>query len=409
MNFFQFALRYKRLILFGFALTFFSSFGQTFLISVFVPGFLETFGISNAYFGALYSIATLGSAGILAWAGALIDRVPLKRYALMVTAGYVVSLIVVASSLWIWMLLVGLLGVRLFGQGLCGHTAHTTMARFFTTLRGRALSLSNLGFSFGEAILPVSVTALIGIFGWRMGWTAITVFVAMFLPVLIMATLGRDPREHSEAAMSDDPDSVMQETGQEWRRRLVLRDPRFYLMLPGAVAAPFLLTGFFLYQTQLAISKGWDLDIMASAFIAFALSKSGASLLSGSLIDRFTACRLFPFFLIPLLTGFFLLTIFSHPFTVFAYMFLAGLSMGAAFNINTSIYAELYGTANLGAIRSMMTMFMVVSTAISPVLFGFILDAGLPFEVIVKGSIAFVIMSIFLAIFIYRQSGNVIP
>ncbi len=409
MNILQFSVRYKRLILFGFALTFFSSFGQTFLVSVFVPGFLEAFNISNAYFGVLYSVATLGSAGILAWAGALIDRVPLKRYALMVAAGYVVSLLFVASSQWIWMLLAGLLGVRLFGQGLCGHIAHTAMARYFITLRGRALSLSNLGFSLGEAVLPVTVTAMIGVIGWRMGWTVISMFVMLFLPLLIMATLGRDPREHSESAMSDDSDLNTQETGHQWRRRLVLRDMRFYLMLPGAVASPFLLTGFFLYQTQLAVFKGWDFDIMASAFIAFALSKSGSSLLSGSLIDRFTACRLFPFFLIPLLAGFFLLIHFSQPLTVFAFMFLAGISMGAASNITTSIFAELYGTVNLGSIRSMMTMFMVISTAISPVLFGFILDAGHPFSVIINGSIAFVILSVILAIFVYRQSGNITP
>ncbi len=404
MNIIQFATRYNRLILFGFALTFFSSFGQTFLVSLFVPGFLDSFGISYAYFGSLYSAATLGSAFILAWAGAWIDRVPLKKFALAVTAGYVAALWTTALSVWIWMLFLGLLGIRLFGQGLFGHTAHTTMARYFVTMRGRALSLSNLGFSFGEAILPITVTALIGVVGWRLSLGTISLFVLLLLPVLIIFTLGRDPMEYAEEGIRDTDGKSGSEPGQQWRRRLVLRDPRFYLLLPAAIAAPFLLTGFFLYQTQLAGFRGWDMEIMATSFIAFALSKSGASLLSGSLIDRFTACRLYPFFLIPLLFGLFALISFSDPSTVFIYMFLAGISMGAAFNITTSLYAELYGTANLGAIRSMMTMFMVISTAVSPVLFGLLLDAGHSFEIIIKGALVFVTISIFLAIFIFREA-----
>ncbi len=404
MNIIQFATRYNRLILFGFALTFFSSFGQTFLVSLFVPGFLDSFGISYAYFGSLYSAATLGSAFILAWAGAWIDRVPLKKFALAVTAGYVAALLTTALSVWIWMLFLGLLGIRLFGQGLFGHTAHTTMARYFVTMRGRALSLSNLGFSFGEAILPITVTALIGVVGWRLSLGTISLFVLLLLPVLIIFTLGRDPMEYAEEGIRDTDGKSGSEPGQQWRRRLVLRDPRFYLLLPAAIAAPFLLTGFFLYQTQLAGFRGWDMEIMATSFIAFALSKSGASLLSGSLIDRFTACRLYPFFLIPLLFGLFALISFSDPSTVFIYMFLAGISMGAAFNITTSLYAELYGTANLGAIRSMMTMFMVISTAVSPVLFGLLLDAGHSFEIIIKGALVFVTISIFLAIFIFREA-----
>ncbi len=405
VNFVSFAIRYKRLILFGFGLTFFSSFGQTFLISVFVPGFLESFGVSYAYFGSLYSAATLGSAFILAWAGALIDRVSLKKYAIAVTAGYAAALLTVSFSLWIWMLFLGLLGIRLFGQGLCGHTAHTTIARYFSTMRGKALSLSNLGFSLGEAVLPLTITALIALVGWRISWASIGLLTAIVLPVLIISTLGRDPLEHAEDEVRSKSGGSAPEPGGHWKRRLVLKDSRFYLLLPAALASPFLLTGFFLYQTQLAVNKGWEVEIMASSFIAFALSKSGSSLLSGSLIDRFTACRLYPFFLIPLLAGFSVLIAFTHPATVFVYMFLAGITMGAAFNITTSLYAELYGTANLGAIRSMMTMFMVISTAASPVLFGLVLDSGHSFEIIIKGALVFVAISTILAIFIYRHAG----
>ncbi len=408
LNFFRFIRQYYRLVLFGFGLTFFSSFGQTFLVSLFVPDFQNQFGISNAYFGTIYSLATLTSAIALVWVGSKIDQVHLKKYALAITGGLILSTLLIASSQWIWMLFLGLFGVRLFGQGLCGHTANTTMARYFNAMRGKALSLANLGFSVGEAVLPITITAMLGVFGWRMGWTFISIFIFLFLPALIIAALGRNPLDHAEEGVREQKAGTMKEPGSQWRRRLVLRDRRFYLLLPSSFASPFLLTGFFLYQTQLATYKNWEIEILASAFVAFAFSKSVASIVSGPLIDRFKACRLFPFYLIPLFAGLLMLLVFSYPWIAFVYMFLAGVSMGISSNVTTSLYAELYGTANLGTIRSMMTMFILISTAVSPILFGFLLDTGFTFSIIIKGSMSFVFISAILAIFIYREAENTI-
>lgn len=388
-------------------MTFFSSFGQTFFISLFVPGFLETFGISNAYFGTVYSLATLASAIVLAWVGSVIDRIPLQKYALMVAAGLVLSALFLAASQWVWMLLVGLFGIRLFGQGLSSHTAHTAMGRYFITMRGKALSIANMGYAFGEAVLPITAAAVIAALGWRAGWTTVAILILLTLPVLIITMLGKDPSRYGEVSLWPEKEKGG-EPGSKWRRSKVLRDYRFYLFLPGIAISPFLLTGLFLYQTQLAAFKDWNIEILASAFIAFAAAKSSFSLISGPLVDRFSACRIFPFFLLPIFAGLLVLAISSHYLAPFVYLFLAGMSEGFGSNVKTSIYAELYGTANLGAIRSMMSMFMVLSTAVSPILFGYLLDAGITFGGIIYGSMGALIVIIFLASFIYREARNII-
>ena len=46
------------LLVFGLILTFFSSFGQTFLLSLYVPSIEALLGISNTAFGSLYAVAT---------------------------------------------------------------------------------------------------------------------------------------------------------------------------------------------------------------------------------------------------------------------------------------------------------------------------------------------------------------
>ena len=406
MNLFQFAIHYRRLILFGFSLTFFSNFGQTFLVALFVPGFLETFGISNAFFGTVYSLATLASAFTLVWVGAKIDHFPLKAYALMVAGGLALAALILALSFWIWILFLGIYGLRLFGQGLSTHAAQTTMSRYFITMRGKALSLTSLGITAGEAILPITMTAVIAAFGWRAGWVGISLFIAVVLPAIIIIALRKDPAHYGEVRYRDKAANGDIEPGSNWRRSKVLRDPRFFLFLPGVVISPFLITGLFLYQTQLAGYKGWEIEILASAFIAFALAKSSFSLIAGTLVDRFTACRLFPFFLLPLMSGLLLLSLSDHFLIPFAYLFLAGITEGFGMNVKTAIYAELYGTANLGAIRSMMTMFMVISSAVSPILFGYLIDTGITFGLIIQGALGLMLVTIIPGAFLFREAKH---
>ena len=65
MAYLRFFLTHPRALSFGVLLTLFSSFGQTFLISIFVPRLLEEFALNTAQFGALYALATITSAASL--------------------------------------------------------------------------------------------------------------------------------------------------------------------------------------------------------------------------------------------------------------------------------------------------------------------------------------------------------
>ncbi len=56
----------------------FSSFGQTFLISLFVPEFIAALGINNTRFALIYSGATLTAALFLPYLGLLVDKVRVR-------------------------------------------------------------------------------------------------------------------------------------------------------------------------------------------------------------------------------------------------------------------------------------------------------------------------------------------
>ena len=71
----------------GVLLTFMSSFGQTFFISIFGGHIREEFGLSHATWGGVYSLGTMASAFVMIWAGVLTDIVRTRIMAAIVFLG----------------------------------------------------------------------------------------------------------------------------------------------------------------------------------------------------------------------------------------------------------------------------------------------------------------------------------
>lgn len=120
MSYMRFVLSHPRILAFGVLLTLFSSFGQTFLISIFVPRMIDEMGLTTGGFGALYSIATILSASCLPFFGRILDRVSVRSYTIGVAFALMLACGMVSISVNAPMLFVGIVGLRLAGQGLLG-------------------------------------------------------------------------------------------------------------------------------------------------------------------------------------------------------------------------------------------------------------------------------------------------
>ncbi len=404
MSFYEFFKDNARLLLFGVLLTFFSGFGQTFLFSLFLPAFQEEFSLSSGGFGTFYSAATLTSAFLLPWIGALIDRYNLKRYTLAAVLVMAVSAATISFSYGLVMLFIGILGVRHTGQALMSHISQTTMARYFDHVRGKALSIASLGHPLGEAILPVSVALIIGYAGWRNTYLLIAAFVLLAGFVLIPYLLRNQERRYgAEVAARDEQEKKSEaESGiirkRSWTRGEMLRDSRFYFIIPNGLVSPIMMTGFFLYQVPLAEYKGWSVEWLATCFVGFAAAKVVFSLISGPLIDKISARRVYPFMLIPMAFGFIALLYGTHPAFAMVYMMLLGVTEGISANAKTAMFAEVYGVLHLGAIRSTLVSVMVFSTAAAPIVMGNLLDAGVEFSSMIIGALVFIAVSMVFAL-----------
>lgn len=387
MTYLAFVRKERRLLSFAVSFTFFSSFGQTFLISLFVPYFLTAFELSNATFGSLYSAATLTSALALPWLGQWIDRIPLRQYSMYVAIGLLIASLVMAVSWHISMLFVGLILLRLSGQGLSGHTAQTTMARYSDQLRGKALSISGIGYPLGEAILPSVIAGLLVFLHWRTTWALIALVIGIFFIPVLWFLIRRERTAVDDEIVEDDKPS----TGDQYKT--LLTDSRTLFVIPAILMPPFWVTGLFLYQVSAADQLGWSAALIASAFVAFAVMRIVTGLFSGPIIDRFSAKSIFPFLLIPMIVGLLIGYLFSGGWAAFVYLGLIGATMGFSSTIKSALWAEMYGTKVIGTVQSIFSSLMVFSTALSPFLVGWLLDQSVSMNSILMVAIVTSVIS----------------
>jgi len=378
-------------------MTFFSSFGQTFFISLFVPSFLHSFKLTKTSFGSLYAGITLLSALNISYFGRLIDRMSLKKYSLFIAGGLILGSFVIFVS-WYWIVLgVGLFLVRFFGQGLSSHASRTAMSRYFDVDRGTALSFAMLGFPLGEGILPGIVAILLIIVTWHWIWFSASVFILIILVPLTIYLL-KDDRFRRKPTVEDHPSDKNE---MEWYYKDIVTDFRFYYLFLPILLPPFLITGLFLYQISIAKDLGWSAEIIAAAFVGYAISRVLGTIFSGPVIDRFTALRTFPYYLIPFGLG--LCVAYWHPgdWSAFLYMLLLGLTMGMGGNISPALFAELYGVRTIGTVRSLFSSIKVLSTAVCPFLFGWLLDHHFPITTIFLFAIGLIVLATALSFRLY--------
>lgn len=364
----------------GFLLTFSSVFGQTFFIAIFSDEIRREVGIGNGAFGTSYMVATLISSIIIAYVGKVADRTRLRAVAIWVLLGLAVTSLAMAGLHGAWMLLPVFLCLRLFGQGLLGHIALTAMARWFDRSRGKAISVAAMGNPLSQAVFPVAAISLIAAVGWRMTWVAGAGFLVVISIPLVFVLLRREPGAAVTPVATIGATADQSEPPQlrkQWTRSEVLRDPAFWLLLPGVLAPPFVGTGIFFQQAMIVEDKGWSLAWFVGWFGLHAVTTIGASFATGWAVDRFGSMRALPFFLLPLTAAAGLLTIADNPLAVPAFMLLSGLSMGSSGTLLGSLWAELYGTRHLGAIRSLATSGGVFASALAPGLMGILLDLGI--------------------------------
>ncbi|KEO72138.1 MFS transporter [Anditalea andensis] len=401
MNYIQFIRRNKTMSFFGAMMTTLSSFGQTFLLSLYIPYLIEEFAITNSLISSLYGIATIASALILPKLGKYIDTVPLKNFTLMTTGIFLSALVFFSFSRSWWYLPIAFFGLRLAGQGLYSHIAITTMSRYFVENRGKAISIASLGHPLGQAILPALTLLVIAQIGWRESLWLNAALVGLIVTVFTIFAI-KPKHLQTESEVKVENGGGVDRPATKVRQRDILRSKPFWLLAPNVFFVPFAITGLFFYQFSIIAYKGWGIEYIALGLTAYAIASTFSILTAGPLIDRFNAKTFFPFYLLPFLGALLVIYLVDSQWGIFLYMVLMGLSTGFGNATMAALQVEFFGQTYIGTVRSLFTSIMVLSSAVGPALYGVILDAGWGFDTVF-------ISSMVILIIIIIQSFKAIP
>lgn len=359
----------------GVLLTFMSSFGQTFFISIFAGEIRQTFNLSHGAWGSIYSLGTTLSAIVMIWAGALTDVFRVRVIGPIVLIGLSCACLAMATANAVWVLPIVIFALRFTGQGMSSHIAVVAMARWFVASRGKALSIATLGFAVGEAILPLTFVALMAFLDWRILWGVAAVIALMGVPVLSrLLRLERTPQDIATET------SVPGMNGKHWTRGMTLRHPLFWFLVPALLGPSAFNTAFFFHQVHLADIKGWQHIELVAYFPLYTVMSIVAMVASGWALDKWGTGRLMPFYQLPMVVSFVAFSWATEP--TLAWIGFLFLAMTTGFNttLPNAFWAEFYGTNHIGAIKAMAAAIMVLGSAIGPGVTGVLIDLGIGLE-----------------------------
>jgi len=391
-----------KVIIFGFIFTFFSSFGQSFFLGLFNSSIRDTLSITQGQFGSIYASATLLSSFLLIWVGKKIDDINIFKFAFFVTILLSFSCFFFSKISSIIFLFIAIFLMRFSGQGMMSHTATTTISRYFTKSRGKALSSCWFGLSTAEFILPVLIVYLLTINTWQNIWILISILVLIFLPItsfFLIKNLNFDSREDTNNK------DLKDQNIRQWKRTEVLKDYRFYIVCLNMLAMPWVATGVFVYQSFITESKEWGTFVIAQSFMVYSILSVVTLLVTGFLIDKFTSRKLLIFMNLPLMLSALVLIYFNNTISAFVFLGLIGISNGLANVLGSSTWAEIYGVKYIGSIKALTTALMVFSTAFGTALFGMLIDNGFSIEQISFVAFVYISLSIIL-LFLVRNRLN---
>lgn len=369
-----FVLQNAKFLIAGMLLTLNSSFGQTFFISIFAAQIMASYALTDGEWGILYTLGTTASAIVMFWVGALTDHFRARSLAWFIMPGLAGACVAMAYNTSVLGLVAVVFFLRVLGQGMIFQLATVSMARWFASRRGTALSISGMGFWLGQASLPPIFAFLLLRLDWHFLWlVAAAIVLASFPIVLWLLKLERTPQSLAQEIQS----VGMGE--RHWTRRDVLRSRFFWMLAPLLIGLPAWGTALLFQQVHIAEVKGWPLVDYLALIPMMTLVAVAVTLTTGAAVDRFGSGLLLKVFPLFWIAGFVLLTFASTLLAAALAFIVFGIATGMQATLITAFWAEYFGTRHLGAIKATSASIMVLGSALGPGISGQLIDWGFSF------------------------------
>ena len=266
------------------------------------------------------------------------------------------------------------------------HAGETTMARYFGKNRGKAISIATLGGMSGVMFLPIIVINLMHTYTINQVWLMASISIVFFIPLLFITLSNQSSRHiNFKKKIVSDP------LNKKWRTRDVLKNTKFYTYLPLSITPSFISTGLMFHQIFIFNQKGWSMEMLGNGYLLVGLFSIIGLLIGGPIIDKFDTRKTVLTALLPLFVCVMILLFFDNYLFFIIYMIFYGLNFGITIPFIGALWAEIYGVESLGSVKALLHAGGVLASALSPLIFGYLIDWGFGIFTIVFIS-AFIIL-----------------
>ncbi len=384
-----------------------TGFGSLFVFtfSVFLKPLSAQFGWSREAISSGFALAAVTVGVCSPGIGRALDRFPPRRIILpcmaVFTAGFA-CLGFLRSSLLLFYAICVLLGI--VGNG-AAHLAYSrAIVPWFHKRLGMALALVMAGSGLGSMVLPVLAQALIGHWGWRMGYWLLGSFAFTlsfplswkFVHEARATGPGDNDKQPRPLPEADHPqETVAAETAEEdedlrgrspmtggppaplasgatWREGLASFP--FWIIAAALVLNSVSVNGVLAHLSALLTDRGISGADAAVALAALGATSLAGRLAVGGLLDRFRASRVAFLTLLPGALGIVLLVRTSTLATGCLASGLIGIAMGAEADITPYLLKRYFGVRSFSTLYGFTWLFYAFAAGAGPVMMGYAFD-----------------------------------
>ena len=347
-------------------------------LSIFVEPLTREFGWSRTALSGAVSLGGLLAAIASPWIGPLLDRRGSRLVLCLAVLGNGVLLLLLSltPSLLIFYILFCLARMNWaspFELGIYG-----ALNNWFVARRTAAASVATLAQALGLVAMPLIAQFAILHSGWRAGWFALGVLTLIvgFIPSWLL--LARRPEDLGlapdlgPAAPTDAGFAPALEP--RYSRRQAVGTAAFWLLLLYTVLVYPVQAGVSLHQAPNLVEHGLSPTVAAMVVSFFSLMSAVATLACGFLPRRLPIRFPMALSAVFLLFGTLAMTRIAVAADGYVAAGLYGLGIGGILTLLPVAWADYFGRAHFGAIRSVALSAQVLAQACGPLLSGALRD-----------------------------------
>lgn len=335
----------------------------------------HAFGWSRAAVSTGVLCLLLGTVLTAPLIGGLVDRIGVRRLALASMGGIALGFVALSrngGSLLLFQL--GWLLVSVLGCGTTPLIWTRAVGGWFDRRRGLALGLTLAGTGLSALLVPLLLSRLIAVAGWRTGFLALAAEILLLGLPCVWLWFGERGEQHPS-----EPAPQPERASWEWSPaepdlslRQAMRGTIFWRLLVGMLLVAGVVAGLIVHLTPLLMDRGAS-AISAGGWssllgVAVIVGRVGI----GGLLDRSNAARVAGLFLMLPAIACLLL---AADRGALAALLLIGLAAGAEVDLLAYLASRCFGLRHYGAIYGWLLSAFSLGGGIGPILAGRVHDA----------------------------------